>query len=411
MGDYIKQLRRASFRGISFDIPSDETEFGRRVITDEYPGRDTPSHEDMGAGLSRFSVTAIIGGAAFIQKADSLQAALSQSGAGTLVHPYHGELQVIVVGKPRRQHNNSAVGLVKFVIEFEIFGEPVFPATSLDTLGALSGASDNLLSALRGDFISRFVTASLPDFVSMEAIKQASGWVSTIEGAMASGGFLSLLRGDMPAWSSIGLGVVDDVTSLFDRVKALVKPLKKPVVGTAMPFQPQRASTVMGALNEIIATSPPAVSSTATSLRPVRQRNGQALEGLFRGCAAAACAEVAMHGNYESKEEALHVRGQSYDSLSALRDMYGRHGWDDSWRATGQLIAALHRDINERIGRLPATVRVSSGSVRSSLSLAHRLYGDALPELFDNADDIVRRNGVRHPGFVPAARLEVLIDT
>lgn len=410
MAGYISQLRRPSFRGVSFDIPSDEAKFGRRVITDEFPGRDTPAHEDMGAAVTSFSVTAIVSGDGFIQKAKNLQAALSEKGAGALVHPYYGELQVIVVGQPRRQHSGSAVGVVTFVIEFEVFGAPIYPTTALDTLGGLSLSADNLLSALRGDFIGRFVTASLPDFISADAITQASMWVSRIETAMASGGFLSLLKGEMPSWSSIGLGIVDDVFSLYDRVTALVKPFKSPVVGSVTRRTPQSATVVMGALNEVASTSSPDVTGAAASMLATRQQNETALECLFRGAAAAAVARAAMYADYASKEDALRVRDETYESLTALRDLYGQYGWHDSWRATGQLLAAVHRDINERVGRLPMTVRVRMPSVRSSIAVAHRLYGDNLPALFDNAADIVRRNRIRHPGFVPTERLEVLID-
>lgn len=410
MAGYISQLRRASFRGISFEIPSAEAMFGRRVVTDELPGRDTPVHEDMGAATRRFVITAIIAGDYFLQQSKTFEDALNTPGAGELIHPYYGEMQVIVVGQPRAMHDGSAVGVIRYSIEFEKDEDIAYPAVSLDTLSGLSLSADNLLSALRGDFVGRFVTDSLPDFISADAIKQASRWVSTIETALSSGGLLSLLKGEMPSGSSIGLGIVDDVTSLFGRISDLVIPAKTPVVGSAAAKETKSAVTVTRALNDVVATTAPDVTGAATSTLSTRQKNETALECLFRGVAAATIADVAMYADYESKEEALAVRAATYESLSALRDLYGKEGWFDSWKATAQVMAAVQRDINDRVGRLPRTVRVRMATVRSSLVVAHRFYGDDLDGLFSRADDIVRRNRVRHPGFVPVRQLEVLID-
>lgn len=410
MAGYINQLRRPSFRGISFELPMAEARPGRRVVTDELPGRDSPVHEDMGAATRSFSVTAVIGGDSFLQKAATFEDALNTPGAGELIHPHYGELQVVVIGQPRIQHNGSAVGIVTFVIEFQKADDAAYPAVALDTLSGLSFSSANLLSALRGDFIGRFVTDSLPDFISTDAIKQASNWVSTIETALSSGGLLSALKGEMPSWSSIGLGVVNDVTSLFDRIKDMVTPDKTPVIGSASTSTKQSAVATVRALNEVVASTAPDVTGAATATLSTRQQNETALEGLFRGAAAATIAEVAMYADYESKEEALALRSETYESLSALRDLYGQAGWFDSWKATSQVMAAVQRDINDRVGRLPRTVRVRMATVRSSLAVAHRFYGDDLDGMFDRADDIVRRNRVRHPGFVPTRQLEVLID-
>lgn len=409
MANYIQQLRRASFRGLLFELPAEGNKFGRSVITDEYPGRDTPSHEDMGNGVESFTVTARIGGDDFLRRSEDFKAALLQAGPGTLIHPYYGEIQVIVKNA-QRGYTQDAIGVDVFTIEFEKYGDAVYPVAASDTLAGLALSKDNMLSALRGDFLGRFVTESLPDFVGADALKQARGWVSTLEGSMASGGLLTFLTGGMPSWTSIGLGVVDDAFALFDRVSALVKPIKLPVVGSKKTSTPQSATAVIRSLDGVAATTAPQVTGVATSTLPVRQQNAVALEGLFRGTAAAAMADCAQYADYESKEEALAVRALAYDSISSLRDLYGRTGWDDSWRAAGQVMAAIHRDINERIGRLPQTVRVKSAGVASSLAIAQRIYGDDPAVIFDRADDIVRRNRVRHPGFIPAERLEVLID-
>lgn len=42
------RLQPASFRGVAFKVDGDDLQIGRRTVVHEYPGRDTPSVEDMG---------------------------------------------------------------------------------------------------------------------------------------------------------------------------------------------------------------------------------------------------------------------------------------------------------------------------------------------------------------------------
>lgn len=107
MTNFAKDLRNASFRGVAFEIDSDSKDFGRRITAHEYPGRDTPYHEDMGASVESFSIDAFICGADFISRGDALESALRKAGPGTLMHPHYGELNVIALSATRR-HSSTA---------------------------------------------------------------------------------------------------------------------------------------------------------------------------------------------------------------------------------------------------------------------------------------------------------------
>lgn len=410
MSSFISQLRQGSFRGVSFDVPQDEVSFGRRVVTEEFPGRDEPGHEDLGASVRVFTITAVVGGnRSFLSTAAALEAALTKSGPGTLIHPHYGELDVIVKDA-RREHSSTRVGDVNFSITFEKYGKPLAPLAASDTLAGLSFASGNLLKALEADFKSRFIISSIPDFVSSDGLMRITSLVSTLSSGLSAGGFASLLSGILPSWASLLPSLSDDVTHLFDNLVSLVKPKRKPAVGAAPAAPAATAVPLMRVLAPIVATPTPATFGFSTSQLPRREQNAQAIDGLFRGAAAAAICSAARYAQYESREQAVAVRGQVFDAVTLLRDDFGSRQWDASWQATGSVLAAISRDINVRLGRLPRTVRVKTYAVRSSLALANRLYGDDTAVIFTRGEDVVRRNGVRHPGFVPAKELEVLID-
>ena len=96
---FFSRLREASFRGVPFEVDDVEASGGRRVVLHEYPLRDTPYREDLGRRAREFSVRGyIIQGRTYdyaTSRANLLKA-LEAYGAGELVHPWHGEVSVVV---------------------------------------------------------------------------------------------------------------------------------------------------------------------------------------------------------------------------------------------------------------------------------------------------------------------------
>ena len=77
---------------------------------------------------------------------------------------------------------------------------------------------------------------------------------------------------------------------------------------------------------------------------------------------------------------------------------------DELYPALVALRAALVADIAARGANLPGVVNFTPAAVLPAVVIAHRLYGDAT-----QADSLIARNAIRHPGFVPAGEpLEVL---
>ena len=126
---YLDNLRPASFRGIAFLVPSDESSFGRRIETHAYPKRDDPYHEDLGQAPDSFTIEAVVSGDDFIARALALEEAIKASGHGQLVHPHYGLLQVVAIDG-RRRHDNASVGEVRFSVTFARFHAPARVASA-----------------------------------------------------------------------------------------------------------------------------------------------------------------------------------------------------------------------------------------------------------------------------------------
>lgn len=85
--DWIKTLRRASFRGVAFFVESDTHEGGKRLGLHEYAGGYSTLVEEMGAKTERFSVTAYLTSDLADVKAAALRAACMAPGPGLLTLP------------------------------------------------------------------------------------------------------------------------------------------------------------------------------------------------------------------------------------------------------------------------------------------------------------------------------------
>lgn len=99
MRDWLKTLRRASFRGASFFVDEESLpKTGRRVAVHPYAKAEEHATEDMGRLPREFRVQAYIAN----DRADSDVRALievcSVKGASTLVLPYFGSSQVRCTG-------------------------------------------------------------------------------------------------------------------------------------------------------------------------------------------------------------------------------------------------------------------------------------------------------------------------
>ncbi len=76
---------------------------------------------------------------------------------------------------------------------------------------------------------------------------------------------------------------------------------------------------------------------------------------------------------------------------------------DDVVLALGDLRTAVHQDLSARALQAARLITFTPPATLPALALAYDLYDDT-----ERADEILTRNRVRHPGFVPPSPLQVL---
>ncbi|GGG31037.1 hypothetical protein GCM10010964_18720 [Caldovatus sediminis] len=429
LGALLDGLFPASFRGVAFHMPDVRHEVGRRVVRFFFPGLDATVHEDLGALDGGIAVTGLLLGDDYVRRAEALAEAFRTPGPGTLVHPWLGELQVVLARPAQILFSERELRLARFDALFEPWIERV-PAR-LDTLGGLLAAVDGLRAEARALLRAALAPALLPlaALAAVQDFATATGalWARLAAAGRGSGALRAALAAPLGGLGAIGALALDDgypdavAARLFAAPAALsaaAAPPPAPAIGPAAealaaPPAP-RARVAAADAARVLLEAAAALAPAAADQEPAASL-ALALAAASRTEAAACVADLA----FESRQEALAWRARLDAALAATATEAARQAATGRvaapgalWRAATALRTALAADLNERIGRLPgvATLRLPAGAAAMPAWLAaHHLAGDDPGRVVAVLEDLVRRNRLRLPGAVAGGtRLEYL---
>ncbi|ELQ01574.1 DNA circularization protein [Pseudomonas syringae] len=180
MSTWRDSLLPASFRGVGFFIEKAVVPAGRKGQLHEFPQRDEPYFESLGKQSKVHTLTGFIVGPDCFEQRDRLLQALEQEGAGELVHPWLGRVQV-QVGECGVTHNLSEGGLVRLDLKFYPANPLKFPVSTLNTRRQLLGASESLLDSALRRYRSVMATVDAVR-INIQALRSAlSGVFATIQ--------------------------------------------------------------------------------------------------------------------------------------------------------------------------------------------------------------------------------------
>jgi prophage DNA circulation protein len=146
-----QQIKRASFREATFLVRGSDYSLGRRNIVHRYPQKDIPFVEDNGRDTDEFSITGYVvqnveNDFDYIDERDALINALRQKGPGKLIHPFYGELQVSLVGRPNISEVFNRGGIARFTLNFVRVAESqlkvIFPKQKPDPKSSVDEAAE-----------------------------------------------------------------------------------------------------------------------------------------------------------------------------------------------------------------------------------------------------------------------------
>ncbi|HEY9211099.1 MAG TPA: DNA circularization N-terminal domain-containing protein [Methylotenera sp.] len=391
------QLQKASFRNVPFEVESDDATFGRRVEVHEYPQRDMPYAEDLGRKARERNLTAFVIGDDYMAKRDALLAAFEKAGSGELVHPYYGRM-VVAVTDVRVSHSFRDGGMCSFQISFVESGELAYPAAVNATSTQSLLAADVLETNAIDDFTENFSVDSLPEFAVTDAITEFNEGLTSIDGALTSAGVvlsnpLSLLSDDLADLIRTPGQLATRFFGIFAKGNAVLSQISG--LGDI------NAINMLNALTTLRLTSlfsqRYSGGNTPTRARMVQNKN--AINTLVRQALIAQSAGMVAAMPLPVYDDAIVIKNE----LLATIDTEIETANDETYLALKTLRSKTYADITARTQGAARLKNITPKEVMPALVLAYDLYEDT-----GRDGEIIERNKVRHPGFVPADTIKVL---
>lgn len=383
------RIQAASFRGVPFQVYMSGGELGRSTALHVFPNGSAPYPEDLGKAPQFYDVQGFVSGSSYMTQRDALEEAFQQPGPGTLVHPWYGSLYVALAGPVRTQHSAADGGLWQFQARFVRVEKP----------GGLTG-SPNLL-----DMVAESVSAvaeraqALADSAGQYLDKGA--WV-VLQIENAAGVFISSVKSVLSLPE--GFSSLTDLAGSAGWLTGMISAGSFGVscwnmVQTGAENLPSGSGPA--ALLSLVQSAPQVTASKVFGTSRKSAAEGQAIMASVQRqmCAAAACSVAAAYAPSTTKE-AGELQAAVLDAIDAAQ----MEADDETFAALSDLRTVTLRAMAEKARTLPDVISVTESQVMPSLAVVWRWTGGLEAE-----QELVARNGLRHPGFVPGGQALELI--
>ena len=195
-------LRPGALRGLLFYVRSSEENSVRRWVTHEFPGRDEPWHEDLGAKTRSFSIEGLIIGADVVLQARAFSKAAADPEVATLLHPWLGAMQV-VVQDCRISFDVNEARVARISLRVEKAGTKPAPVIEEDGLGSVLADADELLTTAQETFAQYRYLRAMADFAIANFKASVEGIAGAIESALSNTGLGGSAAGSVAALASL----------------------------------------------------------------------------------------------------------------------------------------------------------------------------------------------------------------
>lgn len=402
----------ASFRGVPFKTTDAELGIGRRGVLNQYPLRDEPYFDDLGRRARRYRVDGFIVGPDYLAQRDALIEALETKGPGELVHPRYGTVWVSLPEEVPIRESHAEGGMARFTAVFVEDTDNRQPSAEADT------ASDVESTTAAADDAAQVAFVDETDVSGPEVLSDLMGNAVTDDVDALTG--IASLFSDSSGLGEILTAAAGVIANVFDLVRTPVKLATSLrglhmslAVSTRADISPSGILSSLGAFTVAqrasIPSAPVEGAVSNPSLRGTLSRtvvNDAARGALQRRLSITTQARVLAIAitdqTVTTAQQAVAWRDQVVEQIDAELELADPDV--NTALALARVRAAVVRDVAERAELLKQRSTFTSVAVLPALVLAHRIYQDA-----DRADELVERNDVRHPAFVPARALEILL--
>ncbi|EJI9985612.1 DNA circularization protein [Salmonella enterica] len=454
---------KGSFRNVPFLIYKEQRERGgRNIVKREYPLRESGGADDLGPKLPAFTFTVIVQGDDAQAQRKALRDALYAPGAGELIHPDYGTLNVLIDNFESR-YNVSEQRVVEFTINATPQANDTAPDAQKDTATALTTKAGNGLNSIFNTLADGWAVVSdnLHDLQAMA--DTVSGKIDALENTVSSVGImqdissfsasLSAMKGNITALITSPLRMAQQFAGVFSGLIALpsLPSLSllcdkkrnqsggtytgaSPAGSLSTPDEAVRSQggtqlyQALSAFHDTLVTQDR--QRDLNGLTPAAQANIRLIQSVLQSAVVLAQVQTAVSLLTIAVAQAATPAGagattdtpitvpllQSAADVQAVSHMLGQsldaqvlafsgQGYTRTALALREARLALVEDLTTRGVQLPGVSSVAVRTTEPALVTLYRATGNSV-----QWQRFVRRNGVVHPLFVPGGQVVEVID-
>ncbi|EJJ3987553.1 DNA circularization protein [Salmonella enterica] len=454
---------KGSFRNVPFLIYKEQRERGgRNIVKREYPLRESGGADDLGPKLPAFTFTVIVQGDDAQAQRKALRDALYAPGAGELIHPDYGTLNVLIDNFESR-YNVSEQRVVEFTINATPQANDTAPDAQKDTATALTTKAGNGLNSIFNTLADGWAVVSdnlhdlqaMADTVSekIDALENTVSSVGIMQDISSFSASFSAMKGNITALITSPLRMAQQFAGIFSGLIALPSLPSLSLLGDKKRNQSGGACTGASPAGSL-STPDEAVRGQGgtqlyqalsafydtlvtqdrqrdlNSLTPTTQANIRLIQSVMQSAvvlaqvqtaaslltiAVAQAATPAGTGATTDTpitvpllQSAADVQAVSHmlsQSLDAQVLAFSGQGYTRTALALREARLALVEDLTTRGVQLPGVSSVAVRTTEPALVTLYRATGNSV-----QWQRFVRRNGVVHPLFVPGGQVVEVID-
>lgn len=454
---------KGSFRNVPFLIYKEQRERGgRNIVKREYPLRESGGADDLGPKLPAFTFTVIVEGDDAQAQRKALRDALYAPGAGELIHPDYGTLNVLIDNFESR-YNVSEQRVVEFTINATPQANDTAPDAQKDTATALTTKAGNGLNSIFNTLADGWAVVSdnLHDLQAMA--DTVSGKIDALENTVSSVGIMqdisnfaasfSAMKGNITALITSPLRMAQQLAGVFSGLIALpsLPSLSllcdkkrnqsggtytgaSPAGSLSTPDEAVRSQggtqlyQALSAFHDTLVTQDR--QRDLNSLTPAAQANIRLIQSVMQSAVVLAQVQTAASLLTTAVAQAATPAGtgattdtpitvsllQSAADVQAVSHMLGQsldaqvlafsgQGYTCTALALREARLALVEDLTTRGVQLPGVSSVAVRTTEPALVTLYRATGNSV-----QWQRFVRRNGVVHPLFIPGGSVVEVID-
>lgn len=391
---WLDNYRQASYKNIDFYVPSHSLTGGKRAKVWEYPFKSAPYTQSMGNKAKRFDIEGYLIGDNYMSVRDELIAELEKDGSGKLVHPYYGTFEIVVLDWSFRE-NNRETRMVRFNLQCVQAGELSFPITKEDTVTSTALQKKTAYDRLIDAFAIAYDIASVPHSIASNTLLTVDKALDVLDAAKTTVSAVASFKQTIKDLKGRAIALTYDARELVENITDLVQ-FGTNLEGDEVLVTVETSEENFDNMRVIMDFTP------ETILKEDLYSPDNFFAWMFRLAGTISACTLLTIMEYDSYESSIEFRNIA---INRLDDFLENIEDDDLYNELYSLRTKVIKDLEVRAQQLPRLSELILTQDTPAIVLSHSLYGTIA-----NEDDILKRNDILDPAFIPAqVPLEVLV--